>query len=209
MSEAVSVLSKEQKEEEQRLVTEIRDAVNASFEIVARNLISVKEKNLWVEYPAFGDWAKDNFGFEQREVDHYIKGYAVSQRLETVDNGGKPLKLTHALTVDKFSEEDQAAVYKAAVDVATESGEKLTADLIRETGRKMLENNQVSLRTGVKRLGQTGNNSLVNRIIKALPELEDEDKYRILKAWIENEEYSFLKVMESSIAIELEKHDSE
>lgn len=207
MSEAVSVLTKEQKEEEQKLITEIRDAVNASFEIVARNLISVKEKNLWVEYPSFGDWAKDNFGFDQREVDHYITGYAVSQRLETVDNGGKPLKLTHALTVGKFDEDDQAEVYQEAVNRANESGKKLTGELIRETGREMLEQNRVKLRAGVQRLGQTGNNSLVNRIIKSLPTFEDEDKARIFSEWVKIEEYSFLKVMEAYVAEQLAKLD--
>lgn len=209
MNEVASVLTQEQKEQEQKLIKEIRDAVSASFEIVARNLIAVKENNLWIEYPSLNDWAKDNFNFEQREVDHYITGYAVAERLEGIDNGGKTLKLTHALIVNKFDEQDQATVYKAAIDAATESGEKLTGDLIRQTGRKMLENNQVKLRAGVQRLGQTGNNSLVNRIVKVLPELTDEDKYRILKAWLDIEEYSFLKVIESSVAIKLEEHDSE
>lgn len=209
MSEAISVLSAEQKEQEQKLIKDIRDAVTASFEVVARSLIEVKEKNLWVEYPSFGDWALEYFKFTQREVDYYITGYAVGQRLEAIDNGGKPLKLTHALTIGKFDEDDQAEVYQEAVNRANESGKKLTGELIRETGREMLEQNRVKLRAGVQRLGQTGNNSLVNRIIKSLPTFEDEDKARIFSEWVKIEEYSFLKVMEAYVAEQLAKHDSE
>ncbi len=209
MNEVASVLSAEQKAVEQQLIKDVLDAVNASFEVIARSLIQVKEQGLWIEYPSMNDWAFEHFRFEQREVDHYIMGYAVSQRLESVDNGGKPLKLTHALLVGKFDEEDQATVYQAAVNAANESGKKLTNNLIRETGRTMLENNKVKLRTGVKNLGQTGNSSLVKRVIKELPELEDEDKYQVFKAWIDFEEVSFLNVMKALIEEKLEEHDSE
>lgn len=205
----ISVLNAEQKEQETKLIQNIRDAVNASFEVVARSLIEVKENNLWVEFESLNDWALEHFKFTAREVDYYITGYAVTKRLEGVDNGGKPIKLTHALTVNKFDENDQVAVYTEAVRIAEESDGKLTGELIRETGREMLERGEVKLRSGVNRLGNTGNNSLVTRFIRALPTLKDEDQARIFSEWVKATPPSFLFVMKTLVEDQITKNDSE
>lgn len=205
MNEVTVTLTEEQKRQERECVQKIRDAVGASYTIIAQSLISVKEQKLWGEYPSMNLWALENLGFGQREVDNYIEGYRTTKLLRESDPNANP-RLTHAKNLAKFEEDSRSAVWEKARELS--DGGRMTNNDIIEAGESLLKDGTARLREGVKRLRSNGQSGFLENAKRAWFDLDEDQKIVLFTHWLKFEEESFLAVMKSYLEKQQEDNDN-
>lgn len=202
-NEVTVTLTAEEKAAEQKCISDIANALNASYTLVANSLTEVKDRKLWREYPSLNEWGLATVGFGKREIDIYISGNATLENIKLIDPFASP-KLTHLQNIGKFDTESQAAVWEAAKELGNG---KITNNDIIEAGEKLITQGTARLRENVTRLRNNGQSSFLERAKREWFNLDDAQKAELLTHWLKLEEESFVFVVKALAEKQIEDND--
>jgi hypothetical protein len=151
MDESVAVRPEERAAELRECEAQIRKACLRGRDLtreIARNLIRIKDRELWravkeergIECRDFSDYVREWLMWEPRAVQRYMEAEATFRLLEKAKLPQLPFNESQALELARLDEELQPVVWSRILDLSEREALPITASLVRDAVAQEQEN---------------------------------------------------------------------